>query len=162
MEVTFREASEADLPAVVALLADDVLGHAREDAALPLDPAYLAAFREMRAQGGNRLIVAEVRDSAEEPGARRIVGCLQFVVLPGVSLKGTRRAQIEGVRVAGDLRGAGLGRRLLEHAIELARAEGCGLLQLTANATRNDTHRFYESLGFTASHLGFKLTLEET
>ncbi len=156
MEITFREAREADLPAAVALLADDVLGREREDASLPLDPAYLAAFREMRAQAGNRLIVAE----AEEAGARRIVGCLQFVVLPGISLKGTRRAQIEGVRVAGDLRGAGLGRRLLEHAIALARAEGCGLLQLTANATRGDTHRFYESLGFTASHLGFKLKLD--
>ncbi len=160
MEVTFREANEADLPAAVALLADDVLGREREDASLPLDPAYLAAFREMRAQGGNRLIVAEARDPAEEGGVGRIVGCLQLVVLPGISLKGTRRAQIEGVRVAGDLRGAGLGRRLLEHAIALARAEGCGLLQLTANATRGDTHRFYESLGFTASHLGFKLKLD--
>ena len=156
MEITFREAQEADLPAAVALLADDLLGRERENASLPLDPAYLAAFREMQAQGGNRLIVAE----ADEGDARRIVGCLQFVVLPGISLKGTRRAQIEGVRVAGDLRGAGLGRRLLEHAIALARAEGCGLLQLTANATRNDTHRFYESLGFTASHLGFKLKLD--
>ena len=156
MEITFREAREADLPAAVALLADDVLGREREDASLPLDPAYLAAFREMQAQAGNRLIVAE----AEEGGARRIVGCLQFVVLPGISLKGTRRAQIEGVRVARDLRGAGLGRRLLEHAIALARAEGCGLLQLTANATRSDTHRFYESLGFTASHVGFKLKLD--
>jgi len=161
MEITFREASEADLPAAVALLADDVLGREREDASLPLDPAYLAAFREMRAQGGNRLIVAETKEgAAEEVSDRRIVGCLQFVVLPGISLKGTRRAQVEGVRVAGDLRGAGLGRRLLEHAIDLARAEGCGLLQLTANAARSDTHRFYESLGFTASHLGFKLKLD--
>jgi GNAT superfamily N-acetyltransferase len=160
MEITFREASEADLPAAVALLADDLLGREREDASLPLDAAYLAAFREMRAQGGNRLIVAEVQGSAEDGGARRIVGCLQLVVLPGISLKGTRRAQIEGVRVAGDLRGAGLGRRLLEHAVDLARAEGCGLLQLTANAARSDTHRFYESLGFTASHLGFKLKLD--
>ena len=151
MELTFREAREADLPAVVALLADDVLGRERESAALPLDPAYLAAFREMQAQVGNRLIVAEAEG--------RIVGCLQFVVLPGISLKGTRRAQVEGVRVAGDLRGGGLGRRLLEHAVALARAEGCGLLQLTADATRADTHGFYESLGFTASHRGFKLKL---
>ena len=158
MDLTFREAQEADLPAVVALLADDVLGRDREDASIPLDPAYLAAFREMQAQGGNRLILAEA--AAEEGGRRRIVGCLQFVVLPGVSLKGTRRAQVEGVRVAGDLRGSGLGRRLFEHVIALARAEGCGLLQLTADAARADTHRFYESLGFTASHLGFKLKLD--
>ncbi len=156
MELSFREAREADLPAVIALLADDILGQGREDAATPLDPAYLAAFREMQAQGGNRLILVE----AELGGTRRIVGCLQFVVLPGVSLKGTRRAQVEGVRVASDLRGSGLGRRLFEHVIDLARAEGCGLLQLTADASRSETHRFYESLGFTASHLGFKLKLE--
>ncbi len=86
MEVSFREANEADLPAAVALLADDVLGREREDASLPLDPAYLAAFREMRAQGGNRLIVAEARDPAEEGGVGRIVGCLQLVVLPGAAL----------------------------------------------------------------------------
>lgn len=156
MKLTFREGQEADLPAVVALLADDVLGRAREDASLPLDPAYLTAFREMHTQGGNRLILAE----AEADGSRRIVGCLQFVVLPGISLKGTRRAQVEGVRVAGDQRGGGLGRQLLGHAIDLARAEGCGLLQLTADASRADTHRFYKSLGFTASHLGFKLKLD--
>ena len=156
MRLTFREGREADLPAAVALLADDVLGRAREDASTPLDPAYVRAFREMQAQGGNRLILAE----AEDGGTRRTVGCLQFVVLPGISLKGSRRAQVEGVRVASDLRGSGLGRRLFEHAIELARAEGCGLLQLTADASRADTHRFYESLGFTASHLGFKLKLD--
>ena len=156
MQLTFRDAREADLPAVVALLAEDVLGRAREDPSTPLDLTYEEAFREMQAQGGNRLIVAE----AEDGGARRIVGCLQFVVLPGVSLKGTRRAQVEGVRVAADLRGAGLGRRLLGHAIALVRAEGCGLFQLTADATRTQTHRFYESLGLTASHIGFKLKLD--
>ena len=157
MELQFRDAEEADLAAVVALLADDDLGSQREDAGTPLNPAYLAAFREMQAQGGNRLILAEA--AAEEGGRRRIVGCLQFVVLPGLSLKGSKRAQVEGVRIAGDLRGGGLGRRLFEHAIGLARAEGCGLLQLTADASRADTHRFYESLGFAASHLGFKLKL---
>ena len=156
MDLTFREAEESDLPAVVALLADDYLGKQREDASEPLNPAYLEAFREMRAQGGNRLLVAET----EVEGATRIVGSLQFVLLPGVSLKGMRRAQIEGVRVASDLRGAGLGQRLFEHAIELARTEGCGLLQLTADASRADAQRFYESLGFKASHLGYKLKLD--
>lgn len=156
MELSFREAEEADLPAVVALLADDDLGKQREDPSEPLNPAYLEAFREMRAQGGNRLLVAE----AEVAGATRIVGSLQFVLLPGLSLKGMRRAQIEGVRVASDLRGAGLGQGLFRHAIELARAEGCGLLQLTADASRRDARRFYESLGFTPSHVGFKLRLD--
>ena len=156
MDLEFRDAEEADLAAVVALLADDYLGSQREDAGTPLNPAYLAAFREMQAQGGNRLIVAE----AELEGSRRIVGSLQFVVLPGVSLKGMRRAQVEGVRVDRSLRGAGLGRRLLQHAIDLAKAEGCGLLQLTADTSRGDARRFYESLGFTGSHVGFKLKFE--
>jgi GNAT superfamily N-acetyltransferase len=150
--IEFRDAREEDLPAVVALLADDPLGETREDPRTPLNAAYVDAFRDMQDQGNNRLLVAE-HDG-------RVVGCLQLVILPGIARLGMRRAQIEGVRVARDQRGTGLGRKLFEHAIALAREESCGLVQLTTDRTRPDAHAFYESLGFTVSHLGLKLVIE--
>ncbi len=143
-----REAHEADLPAIERLLADDVLGAARES---PGDPAYAAAFAAMAAQGGNVLLVAE------QDG--RIVACLQLTLIPGLSRRGTLRAQIEGVRVATDARGVGLGDALVQHAITRARAAGAGLVQLTTDRSRTDAQRFYERLGFEASHAGMKLIL---
>lgn len=141
----FREATRADVPQVVALLADDVLGRTREGAGLEV---YLAAFDAMRAEGSNRLIVAE------QDG--RVVACYQLIVMSGLSLSATRRAEIEAVRVAADLRGQGLGARLIADAEARARAAGCTLIQLTSNATRTEARRFYEGLGFTGSHIGFK------
>jgi ribosomal protein S18 acetylase RimI-like enzyme len=151
-DLRFRNATVADLPAVVALLADDALGSSREDPGEPLDTAYLDAFRDMQAQDGNDLVVA-----VDSGG--RVIGCVQYMVLPHISRLGTRRAQIEGVRVAGDLRGKGVGRRLLEHVIERARDDGCGLLQLNADASREDAQRFYQSLELNPSHVGMKLSL---
>ena len=145
-----REARRGDIAAIVALLADDPLGQSRED---PADmAAYDRAFDEMAAQQGNLLLVAE-RDGA-------IVGCLQLTVIPGLSRRGMRRAQIDGVRVAASCRGAGLGEALVRHAVERARAGGCGLVQLTTDRSRGDAHRFYERLGFAATHLGMKLILD--
>ena len=144
----WREATRVDVPAVVALLADDVLGHGRESADLA---PYLAAFDAMQDEGGNRLIVAE------QDG--RVVACYQLTLISGLSLTATRRAQVEGVRVAADLRGRGLGAALMADAEARARAAGCQLIQLTTNATRTDAHRFYARLGFTPSHIGFKKTL---
>jgi ribosomal protein S18 acetylase RimI-like enzyme len=146
-----REGTRADLPAVVALLADDPLGAARERVADPLDPAYAAAFAAMRAQGGNVLLVAELEVA--------LVGCLQFVVIPGLSRAGVKRAQIEGVRVARAHRGQGIGQRLVEAAVARAVAEGCGLVQLTTDVARPDAKRFYERMGFVASHHGMKRAL---
>lgn len=144
----WREATRADVPAVVALLADDVLGHGRESADLA---PYLAAFDAMQDEGGNRLIVAE------QDG--RVVACYQLTLISGLSLTAARRAQVEGVRVAADLRGRGLGAALMADAEARARAAGCQLIQLTTNATRTDAHRFYARLGFTPSHIGFKKPL---
>lgn len=141
----FREATRDDVPAVVALLADDVLGRTRELGDLDL---YLAAFEAMQAEGHNHLIVAE------QDG--RVVACYQLIVMSGLSLSASRRAEIEGVRVAADLRGQGMGTRLIADAEARARAAGCALIQLTSNATRTDALRFYEGLGFTGSHIGFK------
>ena len=144
----WREATRADVPAVVALLADDMLGHGRESAGVA---PYLAAFDAMQEEGGNRLI------AAEQDG--RVVACYQLTLISGLSLTAARRAQVEGVRVAADLRGRGLGAALMADAEARARAAGCQLIQLTTNATRTDAHRFYARLGFTPSHIGFKKPL---
>jgi len=155
-ELTFRPARRTDVPAIVALLADDPLGQAREKNSAPLPAAYWQAFDDIAAQPGNHLLVAERAGAAP----REVVGCLQLTIIPGLSRCGMKRGLIEAVRVAASSRGLGVGERLVRHAIEIARAEGCGLVQLTSDKARPDAHRFYERLGFVASHLGMKLTLE--
>jgi GNAT superfamily N-acetyltransferase len=149
--VEFREATEADLPEIVRLLADDPLGAQRERHAEPLPQAYRDAFAHMRAQPGNRILLA-VEDGS-------VVGCLQLTLIAGLSRQGLTRAQIEAVRVAKDRRGSGIGEALLRHAIGIARREGCGLVQLTTDRRREAAHRFYEKLGFVASHVGMKLEI---
>ena len=149
--ITLRPARREDLPAVVALLADDPLGRQRETPGEPQDPAYDAAFEAMTRQGGNELIVAD--------DAGVIVGCMQLLILPGLSHRGMIRAQIEGVRVGAGKRGQGLGEALIRHAIDRARAADCGMVQLTTNLSRSDAHRFYARLGFVHSHAGMKLDL---
>ena len=147
-----RDATSDDLPAIVAMLADDIKGAAREDASLPLDPGYLAAFAAITANPGMRLVVAE-RDG-------RVVGTVQIAVLPGLSRKGASRGYLEAVRIAGDLRGHGLGAELVTWAVEQCRAAGCGMVQLTTQRDRVDAHRFYERLGWERSHIGYKLYLQ--
>lgn len=151
MELTIREATADDLPAIVAMLADDPLGQTREDTSLPLDPRYTAAFEQVDASPHQHQLVA-CHDG-------QVVGCLHLTLIPGVARLGTWRAQIEAVRVAGSARGAGLGEQLIRHAIDRARAAGCRLVQLTSDKARADAHRFYERLGFVASHVGYKLSL---
>ena len=146
---SFRPAVAGDLPAIVALLADDPLGALRESPG-ELAP-YRAAFARIAADPGQHLLVAE-RDG-------RVVGTLQLTLIPGLARRGATRALIEAVRVGADERGSGLGTALLTHAIEESRRLGAELVQLTSDATRTDAHRFYERLGFTGSHLGFKLSL---
>lgn len=141
----FREATRADVPEVVALLADDMLGRTREGVDLDI---YLAAFDAMQAEGHNHLIVAE------QDG--RVVACYQLILMSGLSLSASRRAEIEAVRVAADRRGQGLGALLMADAEARARAAGCALIQLTTNAARTEARRFYEGLGFTGSHIGLK------
>lgn len=145
----FRPARREDVPAVVALLADDILGRSRETAGAE---HYLAAFDAMEAEGNNHLIVAESES--------RVVACYQITFISGLSLSATRRAQIEGVRVADSHRGQGLGAALLEDAEARARTEGCALLQFTTNKSRSDAQRFYDRMGFTPSHIGYKKTLQ--
>ncbi|MFE3033622.1 GNAT family N-acetyltransferase [Streptomyces canus] len=148
-ELDIRPATTDDVSAIVAMLADDPLGAQRES---PDDLApYLVALERLSCDPNQHLVVA----TREE----RVVGTLQLTVVPGLSRRGATRSIIEGVRVHADERGSGLGSRLIEWAIEESRRQNCQLVQLTSDSTRTDAHRFYERLGFTASHVGFKLAL---
>ena len=130
------------------MLADDDLGAQRE---VPGDPAYLRAFQAIDADPGQLLVVAE-RDG-------EVVGTLQLTFIPGLSRRGATRALVGPHPHALDQRGGGLGAALMEWAVEESRRRGCALVQFTSDASRTRAHRFYERLGFEATHLGFKLPL---
>ncbi|MEU7616079.1 GNAT family N-acetyltransferase [Micromonospora rifamycinica] len=148
-DVILREAVRADLPAVLALLADDVLGRAREHP--EVDEAYERAFADITADPRNQQVVAE--------RAGEVVGCLQLTYIPGLGRHGAERALVEAVRVRSDLRGQGVGETMMSWVVDQARRRGCGLVQLTTDKSRTGAHRFYQRLGFVASHEGMKLTL---
>ena len=147
----FRDATLADLPTIVALLAEDTLGEKREDASLPLDPAYERAFETIAANPDQRQIVAE------QDGA--IIGTMQLTFIPGIAFRGAWRGQIEAVRVGAALRGQGTGAAMIDWAVEQCRMRGCAMVQLTSDKSRGAAHRFYERLGWSRSHEGFKITL---
>ncbi|MGI9395297.1 MAG: GNAT family N-acetyltransferase [Boseongicola sp.] len=148
MKVTFREAHRDDVPAVVALLRDDVLGAGRE--AEGIEP-YQKAFDEMNHEGNNSLFVGEV--------GGQVIATYQMTLITGLSLKATRRAQMESIRIADEYRGQGIGELLMTDAEDRARAGNAGLLQLTSNKQRSRAHSFYLGNGFVPSHEGFKKTL---
>ncbi|MFF8957676.1 GNAT family N-acetyltransferase [Streptomyces sp. NPDC014894] len=148
-DLEIRPAAADDIPAIVAMLADDPLGAERESPG-DLTP-YSAAFERL-AGDPHQLLTVAVRGS-------RVVGTLQLTLVPGLSRRGATRSLIEGVRVHSDERGSGLGTLLIEWAVEESRRRNCQLVQLTSDASRVDAHRFYERLGFEASHIGFKLPL---
>ncbi len=148
----FRKAQYSDLPAIVKLLADDPLGQSREIVSHPLDPRYEESFAAI--DGDDNQLLAVAVDAAD-----RVVGCLQLSFIPGLSRTGMWRGQIESVRIATRERGSGLGSQLIEWAVEMARERGCKLVQLTSDKARPDAIRFYEKLGFIASHQGLKRNL---
>ncbi len=149
--VTFRIARRGDLPAIVRMLADDALGATRERYETPLPAGYLAAFDAIDSDPNNELVVAQLDG--------RVVGVMQLTFIPYLTYQGRRRALIEGVRIDSTVRSRGVGRQMFEWAIERSRERGCHLLQLTTDKTRPDALRFYQSLGFVASHEGMKLQL---
>lgn len=153
LEINFRQATREDLPEIVRMLADDFLGAQRERYENPLPESYTKAFAEIAADKNNELIVAEMDGE--------IVGTLQLTFTPSISFQGGKRATVESVRVDEKYRGCGIGKELMQWAIERAREENCVSVQLTTNADRKDAHRFYENLGFKGSHLGMKLSLKQ-
>lgn len=147
---TFRPARADDLAAIVDLLADDPLGADREGAEGNL-AAYERAFAEIAADENNTVLVGEIEGS--------VVATLQLTFIANLTFEGSRRALIEAVRVAAGHRGKGLGRALMNHAVDMARDRGCGIVQLTSNKQRSDAIAFYESIGFESTHVGLKLYL---
>lgn len=148
-ELVFRAAVEADLPTIVAMLADDHLGAKRESLD-DLTP-YVAALKQLSRDSRLMQVVCE-RDG-------EIVGTMQLTITPGLSRRGMNRLQIEGVRVSSSARGGGIGRHMFEWAIAYGRDQDCGLIELTTDKSRTDAHRFYERFGFEQSHYGYKLKL---
>jgi GNAT superfamily N-acetyltransferase len=146
-----RPAERSDLEAIIALLADDVLGQARNPLYANARADYDTAFAEMLGNPDNTVIVALIDG--------HIVGSYQLTFIRGLSHRGALRAQIESVRVGSTLRGQGLGSALMRDAISRARSRGANLLQLTTDIRRPQTRAFYERLGFATSHHGMKLVL---
>ena len=147
-----RRATASDVPSIVGLVAADQLGARRDGIDTDEDlQRYLSAFENIDADPAHLLLVAT--------DAAQVVATMQLSFLPGLARRGALRAQVEAVRVGHDHRGRGLGGALLTWAVEEARRRGCALVQLTSDRSRADAHRFYERLGFVASHTGFKLEL---
>lgn len=149
MNVVFRKARREDVPAVVAMLRDDGLGAGRETGT---EQEYFDAFDRMEAEGGNSIWVGEADG--------RLVATFQLTFISGLSHRAARRAQIESVRVLGELRGQGIGALLMAEAERLSRDAGCSMIQLTTHRTRSRAHAFYDGLGYEPSHVGYKKKLD--
>ena len=149
-EVTIRRAGRDDVGPIVAMLADDPLGSARERIEDPLPPGYFRAFDRLDRDPNIQLVVAQ-------DGGGAVIGCLQLCILPGLSSQGASRGLIEDVRVATHCRSRGIGEQLVQWAIAEARTNGCKLVELLTHNSRVDAQRFYQRLGFQPSHLGMTL-----
>ena len=148
--ITIRRARRDDVGVIVAMLADDPLGSARERLEDPLPASYFRAFEVLEHASHIQLVVAE-----DENGA--VIGCLQLCILPGLSSQGASRGLIEDVRVATHCRSRGVGEKIVQWAVAEARAKGCALVELLTHSTRVDAQRFYARLGFQPSHVGMTL-----
>ncbi|MGO2542706.1 MAG: GNAT family N-acetyltransferase [Specibacter sp.] len=147
-----RKAVESDVGPIVELIARDQLRAAVESAAPERRGPYLAAFRAIDADAAHLLCVVD-------DAAGVVVATMQLTFLPGLARSGATRLQIEAVRVDEELRGLGLGSAMISWAVAEGRRRGAALVQLTSDNSRGDAHRFYERLGFTQSHAGFKMQL---
>lgn len=151
MSLTYRKAVEADLPFIVRLLAEDAVVETEDRADEPYHPRYVAALRELEADPAQMMMVAVLDGET--------VGTIQLTFIPGIARLGMKRCLVEAVHIAPAHRSKGLGSQMIQWAIAQARQSGCGLVQLTSNKQRQDAHRFYERLGFSKSHEGFKYYL---
>ena len=152
MELTYRLATATDLVEIVRLLADDTLGATRERFQVSLPDSYRRAFENITQDPHQELTVVEYQGE--------LIATFQLSIIQYLTYQGGIRAQIEAVRVKGTYRGQGIGTAVFQYAIRRAREKGAHLLQLTTDKKRPDARRFYESLGFVATHEGMKLHLE--
>lgn len=151
MSLAIRRARPGDVLAIVHLLAADAIREMDEDLSESLPQAYTDAYERIAADPKQLLVAAE--------SDGEVVGTLQLTFIPYLMYRGGTVAQIEAVRVAAHLRGKGIGEQMVRWAIERAQEHGCVRVQLTTNKARTDAHRFYERLGFVATHEGLKLFL---
>ena len=147
----FRRATEADVPDIIKMLADDMLGASREALGAESLPRYLNAFRVIDADANQFLLVVD--------DGKEIVGTLQLTFIAGLARGGLKRGLIEAVRVASDRRGEKIGEAMIAWVLDKCRRENCGIVQLTTDKSRTDAHRFYDRLGFEPSHIGYKMML---
>lgn len=148
---TFRLATQQDLPAIIALLADDEISRAREGFQADVTPETVAAFKEIDEDKNNEVWVGELEGV--------VIATMHLTVIPGLSRGGMRRTIVEEVRVHSDHRSQGVGEQLMNFAIERAKTQGCKLIQLTTDNRRAAAQRFYVRLGFEPSHVGMKRSL---
>ena len=151
MDLNFRKATKYDIPNLVALLADDDLGATREDTSMPVNQRYIDSFNSIDKDPNNELTVVESNSE--------LVGMLQLTFIPYLTHTGSWRCLIEGVRISSNYRGQGMGTRFINWSVERATEMNCSIVQLTSDKQRPDALRFYESLGFQATHEGFKLKI---
>lgn len=149
VEFSLRPAQKEDVPAIIAMLADDKLGQEREAFSDPLPDSYWQAFERIE-QDPNQELMVLCADN-------RVIGTMQLSFIPYLTYQGGTRAQIEAVRIHKSHRGKGLGERMFRWAIARAKKRGAHVLQLTTDKKRPNALRFYEGLGFSASHEGMKL-----
>ncbi len=147
----FCIAQRRDLDQIIALLSDDPLGSVREQSMATTRSDYEAAFADIEQSSDNSILVIKLADA--------VIGCAQITIIPNLTFTGAKRCQIEGVRVSKEYQGRGLGKLMIDYAIDQAKNRGCKIVQLTSNNTRMGALEFYEKLGFEASHTGFKLYL---
>ena len=146
-----KNAEERDLIALINLLNDDDLGNEREDNTTPPIQSYINAFNEIQSDTNNKITVAILND--------KVIGMMQVTFIPGLSMKGSKRCQIESVRIHKDYRNRGFGKKLINKGIEMAKKKNCSMVQLTSNKKRKDAIKFYKNVGFSSTHQSFKLEL---
>lgn len=150
-DLTYRYATRADLPYMVALIAADDVGTQMDDPEQPDSAEYQAGLAAIDADPNQELFIVEAEG--------QIIGTFQLTYIPGIARKGMWRGLVESVHVSPEHRNRGYGSQMMRWAIERCRARGCGMVQLTSNKKRVDAHRFYRTLGFDQSHEGFKIFL---
>lgn len=144
------KASETDALPIIELMANDPLRQGDYPEPSENLQAYIQAFRAIDTDPAQLLVA--VKDSRH-----KLVATMQLTIIPGLSRGGSTRMLIEAVRVDASLRGKGIGSSMIVWAVAEAKRRGASLVQLTSDNTRTRAHQFYKKLGFTASHIGFKL-----
>jgi GNAT superfamily N-acetyltransferase len=151
LPLVIRLAERGDIGPLVALFADDLLGGHGDTTDETARRNYEAAFEAIAANPASHLYVAE--------RAGEIVGTFQTTVIRGMSERGASSLLLTAVQTRRDMRSRGIGRAMVRHAVDQARACGAASVQLMSNSLRVDAHRFYEREGFVKSHAGFKMKL---